>query len=294
MFGYFNEFKEYLVTVKKCSENTTAAYLRDISQFLEYCRLNDIKNIQTINETFIKKYIEYLKKSGKSDATKTRVIASLKCYFKFLHISGYTKSDAASNLKNPRNDKKLPQVLSSNDVMTLLAQPGGKDYKSIRDRAILELLYATGMRVSELIELSVSDINPQIGIANLRGKTSRIVPVYKTAAKHISDYMELVRPTLVSEDSTDKLFVNLTGNPLSRQGCWKIIKFYAEKAGIAGDITPQTLRHSFAAHLLQNGAKLSDVKEMLGHSDISSTHIYADVIKAKFASSYERFHPLAK
>lgn len=292
---YIEEFKNYLLSVKRCSQNTLFAYMRDIIQFLDFCKLNDIKTLESIDEPFIKKYIEHLKKIGKSDATKTRVIASIKCYFKFLHTNKYLPLDPAANIKNPRNQKKLPEILGSKDVLLLLSQPEGKDFKSIRDRAMLELLYATGMRVSELIELSVNDINPQIGIVNLKGgKQTRIVPIYKAAAKHISEYMELVRPAILGDSSTDKLFINLTGHPLSRQGCWKIIKYYADKAGIEGDITPQTLRHSFAAHLLENGAQLKDVKDMLGHSDIASTQIYAEIIKAKFVSSYEKFHPLAK
>ena len=292
--GYLSQFESYLKDDKRCSKNTLSAYMRDISQFLEYCTVNGKNNIAEIDEPFIKKYIDFLIKSGKSDATKTRVIASVKGYFKFLHIKKIIPEDPSVNLKNPRNKKKLPEILSSKEVLLLLSQPNGKDYKSIRDRAMLELLYATGMRVSELIDLSISDINPQIGIVNLHNeKASRIVPIYKTATKHIAEYIEYVRPAIIGDSGSDKLFLNLSGNPLSRQGCWKIIKYYADKAGIEGDITPQTLRHSFAAHLLENGANLKDVKDMLGHSDISSTQIYADIIKSKFALSYQKFHPLA-
>ncbi|MBR0466461.1 MAG: tyrosine recombinase [Clostridia bacterium] len=295
MIYYENEFTNYLTDIKKCSKNTFMAYIRDINQFTDFCHINGIKSAEKVDEPFIKNYLSYLKKIGKSDATKTRVIASIKCYFRFLYLNKYIKSDPASNLKNPRNEKKLPEVISPNDIMMLLKEPSGHDYKSIRDRAILELLYATGMRVSELIELKISDINTQIGIVNLHnGNKSRIVPIYKEASKHINEYIKYVRPAIIGDENTPELFVNLTGAPLSRQGCWKIIKYYADKAGIEGDITPKTLRHSFATHLLQNGANLNDVKEMLGHSDISSTQIYADIIKSKYISSYQRFHPLAK
>ena len=295
MNGFLNDFQSYLGDTRKKSQNTVFAYIRDVSQFLNYCTLNNVNDLDGVDSQFITKYLDDLIKAGKSNATKTRVTASLKCYFMFLCSEGHIKTDPAENIKNPRNAKKLPEILSSKEVMLLLSQPDGSDFKSIRDRAMLELLYATGMRVSELTELCVNDINTQIGIVNLHsGKISRIVPVYKEAAKHIDEYARFVRPAIVGDNKTDKLFTNLSGHPMSRQGCWKIIKYYADKAGIEGDITPQTLRHSFAAHLLENGAQLKDIKEMLGHSDISSTQIYADIIKNKFLRSYEKYHPLAK
>ena len=184
----------------------------------------------------------------------------------------------------------MPDILTSNEVVTLLSQPCGKDYKSIRDRAMLELLYATGIKVSELIELTVGDVNLQIGILHIKSQNhERIVPIYQTAVKHLSDYLSMARPALVSDGREDKLFTNYSGKPMSRQGFWKIIKFYSKKAGINKDITPQTLRHSFAAHLLENGAQLSDIKDMLGHLDISSTQVYAQIVKSKYIQSYFLF-----
>ena len=189
----------------------------------------------------------------------------------------------------------MPGILDSKQIMLLLSQPDGDNYKSIRDKAMLELLYATGIKVSELISLTVSDVNLQIGILHTHGgKNERIIPIYPTAAKHLGEYISSVRPALVQSEEEDRLFTNMNGQPMSRQGFWKIIKYYADKAGIKEEITPHTLRHSFAAHLLENGAQLKDIKEMLGHSDISSTQIYAQFIKNKYVQSYAKFHPLAK
>ena len=197
-------------------------------------------------------------------------------------------------MKLKKAEKKLPGVLEAGEIVLLLSQPDTSEYKGIRDKAMLELLYATGIKVSELIELNISDINTQVGILNTRSsKKERIIPIYPAAVKHINDYITMVRSAIVQDD-TETLFTNMNGQPMSRQGFWKIIKYYADKAGIDKDITPHTLRHSFAAHLLENGAQLKDIKEMLGHSDISSTQIYANLLKSKYISSYAKFHPLAK
>ena len=295
MDGYLNEFSAYLKGVKKTSDNTLDAYMRDISQFLDYCIADGVPSVGSVDEEYIKKYTDYLKQCGKSDATKTRVTASIKCYFKFLTQNGKISVNPALAVKNPRNAKKLPGILTSKEVLSLISQPSGADYKSIRDRAMLELMYATGMRVSELITLNIGDINLQIGIVNLHNaKGGRIVPIYPTAVKHITEYVNYARPALVGDSDEEKLFTNMAGQAMTRQGCWKIIKHYAEAAGIAGDITPQTLRHSFATHLLENGADLKDVKEMLGHSDISSTQVYTQLIRNRYVRSYEKFHPLGK
>lgn len=295
MNNHLDDFAVYLKTVKKSSDNTVEAYIRDVSQFISYCTLNNIGSIESINHEHILAYTDFLKVIGKSDATKTRVIASIKCYFKFLVSIGAINTNPSDGIKNPRNTKKLPGILDSKEIMLLLSQPKGDDYKSIRDRAMLELLYATGIRVSELIELSVTDINLQIGILNLQNsRSSRIIPIYPAAVKHLNEYINTARPALVEGMNEDKLFTNMNGRKMSRQGCWKIIKHYAEEAGIKSDITPHTLRHSFAAHLLENGAQLKDIKDMLGHSDISSTQVYAHLIKNKYLQSYSKFHPLAK
>ena len=216
-------------------------------------------------------------------------------YFGYLNYEGIIKDNPAEDIETPKVVKKMPPVLSLKEVEKLLAQPDTEDSKGIRDKAMLELLYATGIRVSELIELSVTDVNLQIGILHMHtGGRERIVPMYPAAVKAVADYLVNVRPVIVTDKTEDRLFTNMSGGSMSRQGFWKIIKHYSEKAGIKKDITPHTLRHSFAAHLLENGAQLKDIKEMLGHADISSTQVYAQFVKNKYTSAYARFHPLAR
>lgn len=290
----FDDFKQYLLNVKKSSSNTVESYMRDITQYSEYCAAKKQDAVSADNSV-VRGYLDYLSAMGKSESTKTRVIASLRCFYKFLISKGKIKENPADGIKLQRKEKKLPGILDSNEIVLLLAQPDGTDYKSIRDKAMLELLYATGIKVSELIDLSVNDINLQIGILHLHNSgKERIVPMYPAAVKTVATYLVNVRPAIVIDESEDRLFTNMSGQPMSRQGFWKIIKHYAEKAGINKDITPHTLRHSFAAHLLENGAQLKDIKEMLGHSDISSTQIYAQFIKSKYTSAYSKFHPMAR
>lgn len=288
-------FKQYLINEKKSSKNTVESYIRDLSQFSEYCTSLKIYTPQKVKTETVNSYLEHLTKVGKSDATKARITASIRAFFRYLiSIDAAAENPVDSAVKN-RVTKKLPGVLDSAEVVRLLSQPSGDDYKSIRDKAMLELLYATGIKVSELLELRVYDFNLQLAILHLQGgKKERIIPIYPAAVKSVSNYLLNVRPAIVLEPNQDKLFTNMNGAPMSRQGFWKIIKHYAAEAGIDEDITPHTLRHSFAAHLLENGARLQDIKEMLGHSDISSTQIYAQFIKNKYTSNYAKFHPLAK
>lgn len=293
--GCLDLFKSYLQNTKKCSKNTLDAYLRDVNQFILYCSQNGAKTIESVNENYITKYIEYLTFLGKSNSTTVRIIASLHSYFNFLLSQGVINSDPTKDVKGPKTARKIPDVLDSKEILLLLSQPEGNDYKSIRDKAMLELLYATGIKVSELIDLNISDVNLQIGIIHMHNsKHERIVPLYPAANKHLIEYCTVARPALVNNTNENHLFTNMNGQPMSRQGFWKIIKHYADKAGIKKDITPHTLRHSFAAHLLENGAQLKDIKDMLGHADISSTQIYAQLIKSKYVQSYAKFHPLAK
>ena len=293
--GCLDLFKTYLQNTKKCSKNTLDAYIRDVNQFILYCSQNGAKSIENVTDDYIIKYMEYLNFLGKSDATKSRVIASLHSYFNFLISQSVIDNDPTKNIKGPKTARKIPEILDAKEIMLLLSQPDGSDYKSIRDRAMLELLYATGIKVSELIELNLSDVNSQIGIIHMHNsKHERIIPIYPAANKHLTEYCTIARPALVQNSEEEHLFTNINGQPMSRQGFWKIIKHYAEKAGIKKDITPHTLRHSFAAHLLENGAQLKDIKDMLGHSDNSSTQIYAHLNKSKYLQSYSKFHPLAK
>lgn len=286
-------FKEYLIKVKGSSANTVEAYMRDVNRFSEFCISNGNSALPADAAT-VKEYIEGLTALGKSEATVTRTAATLRCYYRFLISKGLAEKNPVDGLQLKKAEKKLPGVLNSNEIVLLLSQPDGTDYKSVRDKAMLELLYATGIRVSELLELNVSDINLQIGILHMGGSRERIVPVYPAAVKAVAEYLVNVRPVIVNDENEDRLFTNMNGGAMSRQGFWKIIKHYAEKAGIKKDITPHTLRHSFAAHLLENGAQLKDIKEMLGHSDISSTQVYAKFLKSKYTSAYAKYHPLAK
>lgn len=282
-------FKAYLSESKKASSNTVEAYVRDVKQFLAFCTIADYSKISVKH---IEKYLQGLEKS---EATKVRIIASLRAFFNFLKQTGRVPENPAENIKLKKIKPQKLGVLDSDEVLLLLAQPDVDDLKGLRDKAMLELLYATGIKVSELLQVKLNDINLTIGILHLKSQTKeRIVPIYPAALKSIAQYIQNVRPAFVSDENQEILFTNISGQPMSRQGFWKIIKFYAKKAGIKEEITPQTLRHSFAAHLLENGAKLQDIKEMLGHSDISSTQIYAKFVKAKYASKYQKFHPLAK
>lgn len=295
MKKHITAFKQYLELEKKSSKNTVESYIRDITQFSDYCasfKINTAKNVKTAT---INSYMDSLAKAGKSDSTKARISASLRAFFRYLMSIGVVNDNPVNSAAKNKVAKKLPGVLEANDIVLLLSQPSGDDYKSIRDKAMLELLYATGIKVSELLDLKVFDFNIQLGILHLtNGKKERIIPIYPAAVKSVTEYLVNVRPAIVLEPNQDKLFTNMNGQPMSRQGFWKLIKHYADLAGIKEEITPHTLRHSFAAHLLENGAKLQDIKEMLGHSDISSTQIYAQYIKNKYTANYARFHPLAK
>lgn len=295
MKKHITVFKQYLEVDKKSSKNTVESYIRDLMQFSDYCASLKITTVAKVKTATVNSYMELLTKEGKSDSTKARISASLRAFFRYLISIGAVNENPVNAAAKNRVVKKLPGVLDSADIIKLLSQPSGDDYKSIRDKAMLELLYATGIKVSELLDLKVYNFNIQLGILRLdNGKKERIIPIYPAAVKSVTDYLVNVRPAIVLEPNQDKLFTNMNGLPMSRQGFWKLIKHYAELAGIKEEITPHTLRHSFAAHLLENGARLQDIKEMLGHSDISSTQIYAQYIKNKYTANYARFHPLAK
>ena len=294
MKAYINEFEAYLKEVKNSSSNTLESYLRDISQFSFYCDTLKLRNVSSIKSTHVNDYIDSLLKAGKSPATTTRVLASLRCYFEFLKLRDLVNESPVTGIKQAKAEKKLPEILTSKEITLLLSQPDCSDFKGCRDKAMLELLYATGIKVSELISINLSDLNLQIGILHLRnGKQERIIPMYPEAVKALSNYCNNVRELVVADQNTNELFTNMNGQPLTRQGLWKIIKYYADKAKINKDITPHTIRHSFAAHLLENGAPLKDIQEILGHSDVSSTQVYAQLMRNRYAQSYKKCHPMA-
>lgn len=288
-------FREYLISEKRSSENTVQSYIRDVGQYLSYCRQAAGIDYKTATATDLEDYLVYLSSIGKSDATCSRMLASSRCFYRYLIFAGKVSSNPADGIRVNKKASQLPGILETNEVTLLLSQPSGNDYKSIRDKAMLEVLYATGMRVSELLELEVSDVNLSIGIIHTKNtRNERIVPLYPEAVKAVANYLNGVRPIIAADSSSSCLFTNMNGHPMSRQGFWKIVKHYSEKAGIKKDITPHTLRHSFAAHLLENGAQLKYIKEMLGHSDVSSTQIYAQFVKNKYTRDYAKYHPLAK
>ncbi len=295
MKAYIKEFEIYLKEIKKSSSNTLESYLRDVTQFSVFCDNLKLRSTSSVKQTHITEYVETLKKAGKSTSTVTRVLASLRCYYSFLVSQGICNDSPVNGVKQTKSDKKLPEILTSKEIALLLSQPDVNDLKGCRDKAMLELLYATGIKVSELISIQITDINLQIGILHLRsGKNERVVPMYSEAIKALSNYCNGVREVVVLNKSTTELFTNMNGQPLTRQGLWKIIKYYAEKANIKKDITPHTIRHSFAAHLLENGAPLKDIQEILGHSDLSSTQVYAQLMRNRYAQSYKKYHPMAR
>lgn len=286
------QFKSYLTTEKKSSANTVSSYVRDLTQFDRYLQ-NEGAALDQVDTGVIEGYDSWLTGKGKSAATVTRSLASLKCFYGWMVSNGRMESNPALQAKSVKVERKLPQVLTSQEVELLLSQPQCVDQKGYRDHAMLELLYATGIRVSELISLDVEHVNLAAGFIRCYSKNKeRIIPLYPGAVRAISDYVRNVRPQLAVEGE-HALFVNMNGERMSRQGFWKIIKGYQEKAGIKTDITPHTLRHSFAAHLLANGADLRSIQEMLGHSDISSTQIYTQLVNQKLKDVYNKAHPKA-
>ena len=275
MVDDIKEFVVYLREVKRTSVNTEVSYQRDLMQMASYLKEKGITEPGKVTKTSLNSYILFLEKEGRATTTISRVLASMKAFFHYEMSCGKIHKDPAELLKAPRVEKKMPTILSVEEVSCLLAQPNGDVPKEIRDKAMLELLYATGIRVSELIHLKVEDINLNVGFITCRdGVKERTVPFGKVARQALLDYMEKARKVLLKGSESEWLFTNCSGKPMSRQGFWKIIKYYGEKAGIQADITPHTLRHSFAAHLLKNGADVHAVQAMLGHSDMATTQAY--------------------
>ena len=287
-------FEHYLKEEKKASANTLSSYLRDIRQFSSYLDVHTDSGIADAGEEELSEYINWLKANGKSVATVSRSIASLKNLYSYLCLRQITETNPASHLVTDKGTQKLPQILTSKEVELLLDQPECVDAKGYRDRAMLELLYATGMRVTELIDLNISDVNLGAGVIRCHSRNKeRFIPMYPAAVKALNDYITLVRPQMILMPDEQSLFVNVSGERMSRQGFWKIVKHYQKKAGIEKDITPHTLRHSFAAHLLENGADIHAIQEMLGHADISSTHMYSQLVKKQLKDVYNKAHPRA-
>lgn len=289
----YQEYERYLAEEKKVASNTLSSYLRDIRQFLHWLERAG-KLPEQVKQPDVASYTQFLSSEGKSAATVTRSLASLKSFYSFLIRQGVVEVNPARGLSPARVERKLPQILTSKEVELFLEQPDASDVKGCRDRAMLELLYATGIRVSELIGLNMDHVNLSAAFIRCSGRDrERIIPLYPAAVRALSDYLEHVRPQMIEHPDEQALFVNMNGERMSRQGFWKLIKYYQEKASIQKEITPHTLRHSFAAHLLENGADLRSIQEMLGHADISSTQIYTQIVSQKLKDVYRKAHPRA-
>lgn len=288
------DFTVYLREVKKSSENTVLSYQRDLRGFCRFLKENGVFDIAQVNRTNVMAYVYELQKQHKAGATVSRNIASLRSFYQYLQRQGMISENPAAELELPKVEKKVPEILSLEKVELLLEQPSGTEEKEIRDKAMLELLYATGIRVTELISLKVTDVNLPLAYIHCgkEGK-NRLIPIGAQAKLSLHRYLEQAREQMLSNPEEDVLFVNCNGKPMTRQGFWKIIKSYAKKAGIEEEITPHMLRHSFAAHLIENGADLRSVQEMLGHSDISTTQIYTKLANQKLKSVYAKAHPRA-
>lgn len=290
---YLRGYEAYLTTEKKASSNTLSSYLRDVRQFSDYAGREGLPLVRVAQRN-IEDYVRYLTGKGKSVSTITRAVASLKSFYNYMIEAGQAPTNPVRGVTPAKVERKLPQILTNKEVELFLEQPECTDAKGYRDHAMLELLYATGIRVSELINLDVNNLNLSAGFIRCVGKgKERIIPLYPTAVRALSDYVENVRPRMVEDPEEQALFVNMSGERMSRQGFWKIIKHYQETANIKKDITPHTLRHSFATHLLENGADLRSIQEMLGHADISSTQVYAQLVKQKLKDVYNKAHPRA-
>ena len=286
-------YEEYLKTEKRASENTMSAYLRDVQQFAAAIEGKGLLLTEVLAAD-VEDYTGALLRKGKSPATVTRSLASIKSFYQCLLLHGLVDQNPAKGIAPAKVERKLPQVLTGYEVEVFLEQPECSDPKGYRDRAMLELLYATGIRVSELVALDLDDLNLPGGVLHCQGKgKERVIPLYPAAIRALNEYVRDVRPQLVDSPDEQALFVNMNGERMSRQGFWKLIKFYQEKAGIKKEITPHTLRHSFAAHLLENGADIRSIQEMLGHADISSTQIYSKLVNQKIKDVYKKAHPRA-
>ena len=294
MYAYIEEYASFLKNVRRKSLNTVESYKRDINQYITYLNRCGVSEISQSVRTNVLSYLLELKNIGKASSTVSRTLASLRSFYMFLVQNGVMENDPTANLEAPKVEKKPPQILSGAEVELLMEQPSGADNKGIRDRAMLELLYATGIRVSELINLNISDVNLFMGFIHCAGdRKERIIPIGNKAIDALGKYIDKARPYMIRRNDEKALFVNCSGARLSRQGFWKIVKFYQHSAGITTEITPHTLRHSFAAHLLENGADLHSIQEMMGHADISSTQVYSNLVNKKIKDVYLKAHPRA-
>ena len=292
MLDLVRAYENYLSKVKKASANTISSYIRDIRQYSDWLQMYvgiDILDAQQLN---ISGYLSYLEESGRSGATLSRSLASIKNFYSYLVSTGFLEKTPVTEVRVERGEKKVPQILTGREIELLLSQPVCVDAKGYRDKAMLEVMYATGIRVTELIDLNISDVNLDLGIIKCTGsKKTRAIPLYPAALRALTNYLNNVRTAMLADPQEEALFVNVGGVRMSRQGFWKILKHYQNTAHIEKEITPHTLRHSFAVHLLENGADIDSLQELMGHSDISSTQMYTQFINQKIKSVYKKCHP---
>lgn len=294
MLDLVRAYENYLTKVKQASANTIASYMRDIRQFSQWLTSQRQIDVIDASQQNISEYFTFMESEGRSGATVSRCLASLKNFYSYVVSTGFLENTPVYDIQVDRGEKKIPQILSGREIELLLAQPVCVDPKGIRDKAMLEVMYATGIRVTELIKLDVTDVNVDLGAIKCTGdKKSRMIPLYPAALRALVAYLDNARSALVIDADETALFVNINGARMSRQGFWKILKHYQNTAHIEKEITPHTLRHSFAVHLLENGADVASVQELMGHSDISSTQVYTQMINQKLKSVYAKFHPKA-
>ena len=294
MLDLVRAYENYLTKVKQASSNTVSSYMRDIRQFAQWLNANEECDVIDATQQNISVYLSHLESEGRKGATLSRSLASLKNFYSYVVSTGFLEQTPVFEIHIDRGEKKAPQILSSKEVELLLSQPACVDAKGFRDKAMLEVMYATGIRVTELINLNVSDVNLDLGIIKCAGaRKTRAIPLYPAALRALSVYLDNVRAGMVLDNDEQALFVNVSGVRMSRQGFWKILKHYQTSAHIEKEITPHTLRHSFAVHLLENGADIGSVQELMGHSDISSTQVYTQMINQKLKFVYAKCHPKA-
>lgn len=299
MATYLEEFIEYLVEDQKKAKNTREAYRRDVHAFSLILSDKNIESVDKATNTQVVGYLLSLKKEGKSAATVNRKVASLRAFYKFMIEKGYVKENPTVNIKSPKIERKSVEYLTVEEIEKLISLPDGS-LRGIRDKAILEVLYATGIRVSEITEANLEDINLRMGFITCKGDPgkARIVPMGRPAKAALEEYVYDARPKMLGKDHEPgkeerSLFVNYAGRRITRQGLWKIIKGYAKKAGVESNITPQTLRNSFAVHMIQNGADIKSLQELLGHDDITATQVFLSVTKSRIKEVYDHTHPRA-
>ena len=286
-------FLDFLKDDKKLSDNTLQSYRRDIEQYEKYVSDNKINYLKVTEETILE-YMEYLREENKKESTISRSLASIRSFYQYLIRVKKIKKDPTMTIESPKINKRTPNILTSKEVELLLDQPKDVDLKGTRDKAMLEFAYATGMRVTEMISLDIDDVKLDEGYVVCRGRSkSRNIPLGSMSLKALKEYIDDARPYLIRDESEEALFVNVNGTRLTRQGFWKIVKYYKEQAHIEKDITPHVWRHSFATHLLQNGADLKAIQTMLGHSDISSTQVYMQFQDPGIKNEYKKAHPRA-